>query len=289
MLKQKQLQIQSVLDRPYRKLVLVGRGSKLSKRIANEILLLTGLKRHIKVLLIPSAANNSRTYKKCIHETTKVFAHLGASVDVLHGDPSAVDFHDPTRSRIERMVAKADVLWISGGNTTQARNLFERTGLGRIIKRSRGKVIAGGSAGALELADKDALSFSTPEGHPEENEWVDEHGIGIFKPIVGVHNDFIEHLPWRAGILSKPRSYYHKKLLKKLLDRSSRRRFGVCVDDESALIIHNDKFKVVNAEGSSPLAGVTTYRLHEDKLIESHFTPKNTSGYIPLERLRPLA
>ena len=289
MLKQKRSHTNTILDRPYRKVVLVGRGSKLSKSIASEILSLTGLDRHIKVLLIPSAANNSTTYRKCVNETTKIFSHLGAHVDVLHGDPTANNFHDPTRKRIEHMIAKANVLWISGGNTTQARNLFERTGLGYFIKHSTGKVIAGGSAGALELADKDALSFSTPERLPEENDWIDERGIGIFKPVIGVHNDFIEHLPWKGGILSKPRSFYHKKMLKKLLTRSSHRRFGVCIDDASALVIHNDSFKVVNADDADSHAGVTTYRLLDDKLIESHFTPKNTVNFIPLDQLRPAA
>jgi peptidase E len=163
---------ESLLDRPDRKLLFVGRGFNLSKPIGRQALDLTGLERPKNVLVIPSPANNPKAYKRYIGEPRKVFGELGAKVKVLHGNPTSKTFKDPSAEQIANMVGEADVLWISGGNTTQARELFERTGLGKELLDSTEKVISGGSAGAL-LQAKQGFSWYTPEHHPELNEWVD--------------------------------------------------------------------------------------------------------------------
>ncbi len=289
MLKQKQHFSPTIIDKPGRKLLLVGRGGGLSKCVAKEALMLTGIKRPKNVLLIPSAANNALAYNSYVRETGEVFGALGAKVKVLHGNPTSKTFKDPSAEQIANMVGEADVIWMCGGNTTQAREIFERTGIGKVLVNSKGKVIAGGSAGALELAGKETISLLTPEGHPDKNRWVVEHGIGIFKPILAVHNDFIENLPWRGGIIDKPRSFYHEKILKELLSQPNCPDFGVGIDDESAIAIRGDDFKVINADDAGPNVGVTTYQLHKNRLIESHFTPKTTQKYRPLKLLHPVA
>ncbi len=287
MLKHKVHKSHKLLDRPDRRLLLVGRGGNLHEHIAREALTLTELDRPINVLIVPSAANNASAYKKYVQETDKIFSSLGARVTILHDDPTAKNFKDPTLENITKMIDSADVIWMCGGNTSQARKILKRTGIAKAIINSRGKVIAGGSAGALEQAGDDAVSFFTPEGHPEQNKWVIEKVMGMFKPILGVHNNFIENLPWNGSLLDKPRSYYLEQILTYLFAQPDSPDFAVGIDDQSALSIKNGKFRVVNAEDAGAHVGVTTYRLSKKGLVESHFTPASTKGFISLKRLRP--
>ncbi|HMT19528.1 MAG TPA: Type 1 glutamine amidotransferase-like domain-containing protein [Candidatus Saccharibacteria bacterium] len=279
---------QPLLDRPDRKLLLVGRGGGLGERIGREALELSGLERPKNVLIIPSAANNAKAYRRYTEEPNEVFRSLGAKVKVLHGNPNSKTFEDPSAERIANMVGEADVIWMSGGNTTQARNLFDRTGLGQALVDSEGKVISGGSAGTL-LQANEGISWYTPEGKPEENQWVIERGMGMFKPIVGVHHDYIENEPWNGGMLDTPRSIHHEAYLEERLTQPGSHDLGVGIDDASALAISDGTFRVVNAEDASPGVGVTSYRRRDSGLIEARFNPQTTQNYLPLDQLRPTA
>ncbi len=277
-----------LLDRPDRRLLMVGRGFDLGPTIGREALDMTGIERPKNVLVIPSSANNAKAYRRYIEEPRLVFGALGAKVKVLHGNPTSKTFKDPSVDQIANMVGEADVLWMSGGNTTQARQLFERTGLGNALLDSKGKVISGGSAGAL-LQARQGFSWYTPEKHPELNDWVTETGMGMFNGIVGVHNDYVEGERWGDGVLDQPRSHYFKPYLEEQLILEDTPNLGIGIDDESAIAISDGTFRVVNAEGAKSSVGVTSYQLRESGLIEARFTPKSTKNYVDLDRLRPAA
>ncbi len=279
---------ETLLDRPDRKLLLVGRGFNLSKPIGQQALDLTGVERPKNVLVIPSPANNPKAYKRYIGEPRKVFGELGAKVKVLHGNPTSKTFKDPSAEQIANMVGEADVLWISGGNTTQARELFERTGLGKEILGSQGKVISGGSAGAL-LQAKQGFSWYTPENHPELNEWVTEHGTGMLNAIVNVHGDYIEYEPWHGGIIDQPRYHYFEPYLMEQWTQGNPDipELGIGIDDESAIAFAEGGFRVVNGEGTNPDRGVTSYHTRDSGLVEARFTPATTQNFISLDHLRP--
>lgn len=275
---------ESLVSNPESRLLLVGRGFSLGPAIGREALSLTGLERPKNVLVIPSSANNAQAYSRYIGEPREVFGALGAKVKVLHGNPTSKTFKDPSAEQITNMVGEADVIWMSGGNTTQARELFERTGLGQELLDSEGKVISGGSAGAL-LQAKQGFSWYTPEGHPEQNDWVTEHGTGMLNAIVGVHNDYVENEPWREGTIDKPRSHYFKPYL---VDQWAQGNpdipeLGIGIDDESAIAIADGSFRVVNADGVRPDRGVTSYHMRDSGLVEARFLP--TPAYIPTSQL----
>lgn len=282
--------LQPLLDRPDRKLLLAGRGGSLGDAIGRTVLDISGLERPKNVLIIPSAANNPDAYLEYVSNATEVFRRLGANVHVLHGDPTAVNFKDPSKEQIDNMVGEADVLWMSGGNTQDAQKLFNRTGLGKAIVDSRDNVISGGSFGGI-IPARQSFSWSTPEGRPDLNDWKTVHGLNIVNAIVGVHNDYIENEPWRGGVIDKPRSHYFEPYLVKQLARPASQTpdLGIGIDDRSAIAIADGAFRVINAEDAEPNDGVTTYRLRDSGLIEARFTPANTQHYVPLDHLRPAA
>ena len=278
---------EALLDYPDRRLLLVGRGS-LGEAIGHGALDLTGLERPKNVLVIPSPAPNAKDYKRYIEEPREAFKG-NAKVKILHGNPNSKTFKDPSPEQIANMVGEADVVWISGGNTTQAREIFERTGLGQAILDSEGKVIAGGSAGAL-LQARQGHSWYTPEGHPEQNNWVTEHGLGMLNATVGVHNDYVENEQWGDGKLDQPRSHYFAPYLQDQWNTNPNApQLGIGIDDESAIAVTNDGFRVINADGANPDRGVTSYHPTESGLYVARFTPASTPDFVPVSHLSQAA
>lgn len=277
---------EALVDDPDRRLVLVGRGLSLSQAIGRGVL---ELAEGSKVLLVPSPAPNARDFERYKDEATSVFGNLGARVQTLHGNPSAENFKDPSAEQIANMVGEADALWISGGNTTQARQIFERTGIGQAILDTRGKVIAGGSAGAL-LQARQGHSWYTPEGHPEQNDWVTERGLGMLNATVGVHNDYVENGQWGDGKIDQQRSHYFAPYLEDQWNTNPNApRLGLGIDDESAIAFADGGFKVINADGANPDRGVTSYHPRPSGLYEARFTPASTPNFVPVSHLSQAA
>ena len=77
---------------------------------------------------------------------TREFSRMGVQVSSLE-----VANQDPNYEEMERMVAEADIILVSGGNTLYAVDRWRHLGLDVLLREAayNGKVMAGGSAGAL--------------------------------------------------------------------------------------------------------------------------------------------
>lgn len=70
----------------------------------------------------------------------------------IHFEESYVVDGRMTIDEVQRAVAEADVVWLSGGNAPAQRQYFQKYGLENLIREHSG-VIIGMSAGAINMAD----------------------------------------------------------------------------------------------------------------------------------------
>jgi peptidase E len=253
-------EIPQLLDIPERKLVLAGRGLNAGEHVGRAILELTGSKKP-QILVIPSPAFTKQDYEAYVADIVKTYGNLGVPskhIDVLH------EFGvDPSGVQIEDKLGAADALWITGGNTTQARETFARTGIGEAIRQSRNKVIAGGSAGALLQADG-GLSWYTPDGddvNSPRNRFVREKGLGLFLPSVNPHNNNTDK---QTG-MEHPRSHYLPDFMDKNPDMA---RPMIGIDHEAALVIGEGNYSIVSDPNHSA-STLTVYAQSAQGGIES--------------------
>ena len=101
----------------------------------------------------------------------------------LSFEKSAVIDGRLTPSQAQTLVKKADVVWISGGDTIAEFNYIKKYGLDDILKAHQG-VLIGMSAGTLNLAKKVILPVC--KGHSEQSIY---DGLGLVDITVISHYD----------------------------------------------------------------------------------------------------
>jgi dipeptidase E len=111
--------------------------------IDKEIIKLTG-KNHPRLLFIPTASSDAPGY---IEDVKNHFgSRLGCEVDTL----LLID-KKPGDESMEDKIARADIIYVGGGNTLLMMRVWRRTGVDRILRMAyeQGKVLAGVSAGSI--------------------------------------------------------------------------------------------------------------------------------------------
>ncbi len=251
---------------------MVGRGGGLTRAIGQEVLALTGVEAKKNVLIVPSPASTPQNYDKAVADATGVFkGELGARVSVLHKFGE-----DPSPEQIANELGDAHAVWVTGGRSQLAEEIFRRSGFGQALVDSRGKVISGGSAGMVMQARK-AMSWSTPPGRPEDNAFLPVDGLGIVDATVSPHLDFVE----KDDGLTEPRSAYFGPFL--LDPKNEAGDLGIGVDDAAALAINGQEFRVLTQDGAEPGSGVSVFHRQESGFQEVDFVPR--ASYAPLEQL----
>jgi peptidase E len=262
-----------LLDRPDRRLLLVGRGGGLTSTIGREALNLTGLEIRKNVLIVPSAAQTQEQYTKAVSEASVVFAGLGTAVSVLHAFGK-----EPSGEQIADELGKAHIVWGIGGDSSKAKDLYDRTGFGAALRDSRDTVISGGSAGMVLQAEK-AMSWSTPVGKPEENAFIPVDGLGFVRATVSPHLDYIE----AEDGLTLPRSYYFEQFLGD--PQYTHHNPAIGVDDAAALAIHGDTYRVLHQDEADPSVGVTVFHRQQSAIHPVSFTSSASRDYAPIDDL----
>lgn len=209
-----------------------------TKEIANEILSLSK-KKHPQFLFIPTASSDDEEY--C--ERMKTFYEkLGAKVAILK-----LITEIPSKKIYSDMIARADIIYVGGGNTLMMMKKWRRLGIDTLLKKAykEEKILCGVSAGSIcwyEYGHSDSLSYY----HPEKWKYIRVKGLGLLQGTHCPHYD-----SETLGI--KRRENFHK-MLQKISGR------GIAIDDCAALLYTKDSVEVLPRKG-----GGNVYILEKEK------------------------
>lgn len=265
-----------------------GIGSMSNPTIVSKVVELTGLPAEdVNLLYIGTPTYDiakSRT------KQTRAFSRMGVQVSRLE-----VANRSPSYEEMERKVEEAHIILVSGGNTLYAVDRWRHLGLDVLLKEAayNGKVMAGGSAGALcwfdsghsDSMDPDTyrLAFRHHEdgegregnekysqGHSKDWEYVRVEGLSILPGFCCPHYD-------KTQSNGKLRMDDFAEMIK-----NSPIELGICIDHCAALQVDGDSFKVLSIPGETgsvpddeneSVPGVWLKWIDEDGLVKSKVCP----------------
>lgn len=158
--------------------VAIGTGTLTDRRkpISDVILDLTG-KQKPNVLAITTAKSSPERVSDFNQNFTRHFIDLlGVEVDFLHDH-----LIPPSPDELAQKVGQADAVFVAGGNTLRMMEFWAQHGIDSALKAAikQGKVVSGGSAGAIALFNtghSDSMSYEVTEGEPWDYMFVE--GLG---------------------------------------------------------------------------------------------------------------
>jgi len=113
------------------------------------------------VLYLPTASGDD---SETIEAFTRVYTEQGCRVT-----PLKLFVHRPPQERVEPLFARADIIYVGGGNTLRMMKMWRRHGIDTLLCRAaqRGAVCAGSSAGGIcwfTFGHSDSRRYTTREG-----------------------------------------------------------------------------------------------------------------------------
>eukprot|EP00804_Cyclotella_cryptica_P022638 CCRYP_009498-RA/>CCRYP_009498-RA protein AED:0.03 eAED:0.03 QI:188/1/1/1/1/1/2/67/339 len=237
----------------------------------------------IIVLYIGTATYDIQEYRDI---QTSAFFSLGCTIKSLDVDNTFVPFAD-----IEKAVAEAHIVLVSGGNTLYAIDRWRSLGLDVVLKDAahRGTVMTGGSAGLICWFDgghsdsMDPTSYrehmlchsantNHQQGPNKDWDYIRVEGLGIFPGLVCPHYDQIQ-----SNGVARMADF------DEMMTRHSY-ELGLGFDEFAALEINGQDFRVLTVpgkrrSGAEPLTpGVWIKYADESGVIETKLCP--TSGKV---------
>ena len=194
--------------------------------IDREIIHLSG-KENPALLFIPTASGDSKSYYEVVKQH---FGYrLGVNTDVLY-----LLREKPDIKEIRQKVNKADIIYVSGGNTSRMMRAWRKAGVDILLNQAyeKGKVLSGISAGAIcwfRWGNSDSRKFTTPDAG-----LVRVSGMGLINALFCPHYDFEED--------RKPRL---KSMMKKVPG------IAIAVDNCCAIEIIADKYRIISSKPSA--------------------------------------
>lgn len=140
------------------------------------------------VLFFPQASHESKPYTNTFF---KVFGKLKCKADVVlfaNGEMSS--------DRIMEKIAKADMIYVGGGDAAYLIDEFDRMGIKDVIIEAyrSGTIIAGNSAGAMLMFDKAVSDYLITRGYSDDYTVID--GYGLIDKVAICHADEIKRLDY---------------------------------------------------------------------------------------------
>lgn len=213
------------------KLVLIGGGDSGTvpgkpynlKEIDEKIVSLSN-KTHPRLLFIGFTirANHSFGIMK------KRFMELGAQCEYL----SYLEFEN--KKTVEGKFKRADIIYIGGGNTMYFMSKLKKFGLDEKIKESasKGKVIAGKSAGAIIIS-----SFGSSDSRHYRNDdkkFTCAKGLGFLDLFLAPHFSSSERRDDMPRIM-----------------RNKKSKVAIGIDNQCSLVVYDENFEVVRSNEKS--------------------------------------
>ena len=240
------------------KIVAIG-GGELRKgqtfSIDREIVALTG-RRRPRALLIPTASGDAEGYAETFE---RVYGRkLGCKCDVLY-----LLAAPPSRRAIRETIARADLVYVGGGNTLKMMRRWKFLGVARALRQAhrRGAVLSGVSAGAICWFDNGHSDSMRGYGHKRWS-YIRASGLGLVAGTVCPH---FHH---------KDRRREFRKMIRRLGG------VGVALDDGCALEVVDGRFRILTS-----MRGAGAWTLHRsDRRLTERRIPRKLA-YRPLPEL----
>ncbi len=197
-----------------------------TRLIDREIVRLSG-KRRPALLFFPTASSDSKQYWDVAQP---VYGKLGCKMDVLF-----LIRDRPSPDTIARKIRAADIIYVGGGNTLKMMRLWRRLGVDKLLKKAhrKGAVLCGISAGSIcwfEGGHSDSMSFY----HPKKWKYIRVKGLGLLKGTHCPHHN--------SQTLRRKRRDDFAKMMAKRSD------MGIALEDRSALVVQNGKFRIITSK-----------------------------------------
>ena len=210
-----------------KKIVAIGGGEikdRETESIDRLILKLTG-KENPKILFIPTASSDAEGYWKTFES---YFSSLGATPSVLK-----LAINPPSKEEIKTMILSSDAVYVGGGNTLKMLDIWRSTGTDQVLREAyeKGVVMSGLSAGAIcwfEFGSSDSSKFN----NPEDKQLILLPALGLVPGLFSPHH---------------VREPLRNEQLPTIL-KDSGLKSAFAVDDRAALVIIDDKVRIVTAD-----------------------------------------
>jgi len=215
----------------------------LQEPITREALDLSGAERP-RVLLVGTAKPTQEKFDDFLVKATLHFGSLGITPTNLH------DFNvAPSAEEATHKIQSADVLWVTGGDTLQLVDFWERHGIASEVgaAAAKGTVLSGGSAGMLawfEQGHSDSFSYRVPEGEPWDYAFV--RGLGYIAATGCPHYD-----SRTKGGAPRKDDFYDKFSADMSVPST-----GIAITNRAALAIHDNSYRVVAVPDTAKAAEV---------------------------------
>ena len=216
----------------------------------------------VSLLYIGTASYDITNFRD---KQTDLFSKMGVTVESLNVANQYVP-----KEKMEEAVDKADIILVSGGNTLYAVDRWEYLGLDELLRGAahRGKVMAGGSAGAICWFDgghsdsRDPDTYRLPmlhqfegnaadpssesngkkkeeDGNSKDWEYIRVEGLGIWPGFICPHYDRIQS----NGVL---RMTDFDSMMKR-----HPHELGIGIDHHAALEVDGDEFRILSIPGQT--------------------------------------
>ena len=199
---------------------------KIVKEISDTNKFVTQIKKYLKdnksILFIASSKNDFEKidiYSNLLFESLKLSGIAFKEYNVLDGR---------TTDRAKEFVDKANLIFLSGGNTFLQSEFFKEINLKALLENYNG-IVVGQSAGSINMA-KDV--FNSPE-QSENSDSIYFEGLGLTKMNIEPH--------WKNDISAFDEDEKYQRNY--ILEESEKRAiYGLC--DGSYILINNDEVKI---------------------------------------------
>ncbi len=215
-----------------RKIIAIGGGeiSKGETLTVDKRIIELSRKPHPKVLFIPTASSDNKTY--CQKFSEYYGEKLGCKVStlLLYSSPRTI-----SKKEIENKILNTDIIYVGGGNTLKMMKLWRKLGIDKLLEKAwkRGIVLSGMSAGAIcwfEGGHSDSMSFY----NSKKWNYIKVRGLGFLKGTLCPH--------YNSGTNGIPRAKKFQEMIAK------RGGTGIAIDNSCAIEFIDDSFKVISVK-----------------------------------------
>ncbi len=194
--------------------------------IAEAIVRLSG-KKHPRVLFIPTASEDAPSYIAAFRK--QYGERLGCTIETL-----LLYTDRPSVPEIAARIARADIIYVGGGNTLRMMKLWRKLGVDRLLIQAakRGTVCSGLSAGSIcwfREGNSDSLKYSNPAA-----DYIRVRTLGLIDCL---------HCPHYDTESDRPASL--KKMMKKIKGPA------LALDNCAALMLEGDTFRILTSKKSA--------------------------------------
>jgi peptidase E len=198
------------------------------------------------VLIVPTPKSRPKDFEATATKGQRMYRKdIGTGVDLLHRFRQM-----PSQEELEGKFDIADVVYISGGNTRYAMDLWRQHGIDGMLDKAmrQGKVMTGISAGALSWfreGHSDSEKYEIEPNQPWNFTTVE--GMGHIDALVTPHFNSVDTPDGRL------RADHFRDLLAQMSQKSGSTEFGLGIDENAGILATGGLVRVVTSRPSSSL------------------------------------